>query len=73
MLIQYEKVLQAFADECNSIGKSVAAGAQGRLSLLLSNAMYLSSWERKMIDIPVPGSSYEQEFEKEFENWLQKK
>ncbi len=70
---QYEKVLQAFADECNGIGKSVAAGAQGRLSLLLSNAMYLSSWERKMIDIPVPGSSYEQEFEKEFENWLKKK
>jgi predicted dehydrogenase len=70
---QYEKILQAFADECNGIGKSNAPGDQGRMSLLLSNAMYLSSWERKMIEIPVPGSSYEQEFEKEFEGLLRKK
>lgn len=70
---QYERVVQAFADECNGMGKSVASGDQGRLSLLLSNAMYLSSWERKMIEVPAPGSAYELKFETEFENWLQKK
>jgi hypothetical protein len=66
----YEKVLQAFANECNGTGVSIASGKEGRFSLLLSNAMYLSSWEKKMIEIPKPGSDYEKEFEKNFEEWL---
>ncbi len=70
---QYIKILQAFADECNGRGKSIAAGREGRYSLLLSNAMYLSSWEGKMIEIPVPGSENEQEFEKCFEEGLHRK
>ena len=69
----YEKVLQGFADECSGTGKSIAPGKEGRLSLLLSNAMYLSSWEKRMVEIPDPGSDYEKEFEKAFEEWLDKK
>lgn len=69
----YEKVLQAFADECNGIGRSIADGSEGRYSLLLSNAMYLSSWEKRMIELPQPESEQEIEFEKLFEEWLSKK
>lgn len=69
----YEKVLQAFSDECNGTGASVASGREGRFSLLMSNAMYLSSWEKRMVEIPEPGNDYEKEFESEFEKWIQKK
>ncbi len=69
----YERVLQGFSDECNNIGRSVASGKEGRKSLILSNAMYLSSWEKRMVEIPEAGSEYEKEFEKNFELWLDKK
>ena len=69
----YEKVLQGFADECNGTGTSIASGKEGRFSLLLSNAMYLSSWEKRIVEIPIPGSEYEKEFERAFEKWLHKK
>ena len=69
----YEKVLQGFADEIEGKGKSVADGREGRKSLLLSNAIYLSSWERRMVEVPKPGSPEEREFEKQFEGWLEKK
>ena len=69
----YEKVLQAFANECNGSGKSIASGNDGRYSLLLSNAMYLSSWEHKMIEIPAPGSPSETYFEKSFEEELKQR
>ncbi len=48
--------MQGFADEINGSGKSIADGREGRTSLLLSNAIYLSSWEKKMVDIPKTGS-----------------
>lgn len=51
----------------------IVSGSEGRKSLILSNAIYLSSWEKKMIDIPEPGSSDELEFEKRFEDALGKK
>ena len=69
----YEAVLRAFADECHGRGKSVADGAEGRKSLLISNAAYLSSWERRMVEIPEIGSEEEREFEKAFEGWLRRK
>ncbi len=69
----YEKVLQGFSDECNGCGKSIADGSEGRKSLILSNAIYLSSWEKKMISIPAPGSNEELSFEKTFEDLLSKK
>ncbi len=69
----YETVLRAFADECLGFGKSVADGAEGRKSLLISNAVYLSSWERRMVDVPEIGSEEERVFEAEFERWLERK
>lgn len=63
----YAKVLQGFADECMGSGKCVAPGAEGRKSLLLSNAIYLSSWERRMVTLPDIGSDEEIEFEQLFE------
>ncbi|MBP3806017.1 MAG: hypothetical protein J6I76_19385, partial [Oribacterium sp.] len=69
----YEKVLQSFSNECNGAGKSIANGSEGRKSLLISNAIYLSSWENKMINIPVIGSDKEIEFEQEFEGMLKER
>ena len=65
--------MQGFADECNGKGKSVADGREGRKSLILSNAMYLSSWEKRMVDIPDIGSGKELLFEEEFERELNKR
>ncbi|WP_029201423.1 hypothetical protein [Oribacterium sp. NK2B42] len=47
--------------------ESIAAGREGRKSLLISNAIYLSSWDKKMIEIPELDSQKELQFEKEFE------
>ncbi len=69
----YEKVLQGFADECLGAGSCVAPGTEGRKSLLISNAVYLSSWEKRMVEIPTPGSAEELDFERQFETWLAKK
>ena len=55
------------------IGKCIAQGTEGRKSLLLSNAAYLSSWEKRMVDIPNIGTDEELEFEGLFEKWLDQK
>ena len=69
----YVKVIQGFSHEINGVGKSIADGREGRKSLLLSNAIYLSSWEKKMIELPQIGSRQELDFESEFEAALCKK
>ncbi len=69
----YIKIIQAFADEISGVGKSIADGREGRKSLLLSNAIYLSSWKREMVSIPQIGSTEESSFEEEFETALQEK
>ncbi len=69
----YEEILKAYADEINGTGLSIANGREGRKSLLLSNAIYLSSWEKRMVDIPDIGSEAERAFESSFEEWLRKK
>lgn len=69
----YEKSLQAFSNECNGIGKSFAPGTEGRKSLLISNAIYLSSWKKEMINLPHLDSKEEKSFEKEFEKALKRK
>ena len=48
-------------------------GSEGRKSLLISNAIYLSSWEKRMIPIPEPDSQEELAFEEIFEQWMEKK
>lgn len=69
----YQKVIQGFVDECLGTGKSIADGSEGRKSLVMSNAAYLSTWERRMIDLPAPGSVEELEFEASFEAQLNKR
>lgn len=64
----YEKVLTDFAQ-----GHLVAGGEEAIYSLHLSNAIYLSSWEHRMVEIPVPGSAEEAEFERKYEEWLARK
>ena len=54
-------------------GKLVADGSEAINSLYITNAIYLSSWEQKKIQIPQAGSDEEIEFEKSFECWLNKK
>ncbi|SFB71576.1 Gfo/Idh/MocA family protein [Butyrivibrio sp. YAB3001] len=69
----YVKVLNSFAGEISGEGKSIADGREGRKSLLLSNAIYLSSWKKEMVSIPQIGSPQEKAFEEEFENALKEK
>ncbi len=69
----YVKVIQGFINEINGTGKSIADGREGRKSLLLSNAIYLSSWEKRMIEVPEIGTNAELEFEKNFEKAFGKK
>ncbi|MBP5283789.1 MAG: Gfo/Idh/MocA family oxidoreductase [Treponema sp.] len=69
----YQKVLQSFANEISGNGNCIADGREGRKSLILSNAMYLSSWKKKMIMLPEIGSEEEREFEKEFEEAFSEK
>lgn len=69
----YVKVIQSFADEINGEGKSIADGREGRKSLLLSNAAYLSAWDKQMIEIPETGTEAERVFELRFEKELQQR
>ena len=64
----YNKVLEGFVK-----GEFVAEGKEAINSLYISNAIYLSSWKNRKVLIPKPGSDYELEFEKEFEDALAEK
>jgi len=69
----YKEVLQNFVDACNGKAEMFPSGYEGRKSLVIGNAIYLSSWEKRMVEIPKPGSMSETEFEKNFEEHLRKK
>ncbi len=64
----YEKVLSDFA-----AGVMTADGSEAINSLYLSNAIYLSSWENRTVDIPKSGTQEELKFEKSFESRLAEK
>lgn len=49
---QHVGVLKAFTDRILSGGKLIAEGKEGINGLLLSNAMFLSSWLEKEVSIP---------------------
>lgn len=63
----YLEILDNFAAAVQEGSPLIAPGEEGRKSLLLSNAVYLSSWTGKMISIPKEGSEDEKIFEEEFE------
>lgn len=64
----YNKVLEAFTK-----GELVAEGEEAINSLYISNAIYISSWTGRKVDIPKPGTEYERQFEQEFEDGLNRK
>lgn len=64
----YETVLNGFAK-----GVMTAEGEEAWNSLALSNAIYLSSWEKRMVKLPVRNTEEEREFEQRFETRLQEK
>ena len=65
-------ILQNFADAVEGNTELWVDGREGGKSLMISNAMYLSSWKKQMVKLPM---NYEEEisFEKEYELWLDKK
>lgn len=67
----YKVLLQNFADviEGENI-PLVASGYEGKMSLLLSNAIYYSSWKHCMCKLPEAGTEDERAFEIEFEEIL---
>lgn len=68
---QYVEILSNFVAACVDDKTSlVANGREGYNSLLISNAVYLSSWTGKMIEVPKAGSIEEIEFMQQFEDKL---
>ncbi len=69
----YREVMRGFADAIRGEGEPVAWGTEGRSSLSLSNAIYLSSWQGRMVELPMPDSKDELLFEREFERLLRER
>ncbi len=69
----YEKLLSNFANKIAGKEKLIAPGNEAINSLYLSNAIYLSSWQHKMIELPKSETMQEQAFEQKFETLLNKK
>lgn len=72
----YRGVLQNFADTIRGASALLVGGTEGLKSLLLSNAMYLSSWQKRMVEIPRTREAqmqFEEAFEKAFEKKLKNK
>ncbi len=65
---QHNSVLRAFASEILGQGKMIAEGYEGINSLTLSNAMHLSSWLGKMVELPLDDELFYQELQKRIAN-----
>ncbi|MBQ3789935.1 MAG: Gfo/Idh/MocA family oxidoreductase [Lachnospiraceae bacterium] len=61
---QHNGVLKAFADRILHGGKLVAEGTEGIRGLTLSNAMYLSSWLDRTVEIPFDEDLFLEELNK---------
>ena len=63
-------ILQNFIDCIEGKSTLLVEGQEGIKSLLLSNAMYLSSWQKKMIMLPQTKGEqalFEEKFAREFQ------
>ena len=69
----YGVILRNFTAACDGKEECIAPGSEGRKSLMISNAAYLSSWKREMIALPKINSPEERVFEAEFERMLGEK
>lgn len=71
----HQGVLQNFVNSIHGKDTLFVEGQEGIKSLLLSNAMYLSSWQKRMITLPTTRDEqliFEAEFQKEFEANMQR-
>ena len=57
---QHAGVLKAFADRILRGGKLVAEGAEGIRGLTLSNAMHLSAWTGREVELPFDDEEFYQ-------------
>lgn len=67
----HQGILQNFVNCILGVEELLVDGREGLKSLLLSNAMYLSSWKNRMVEIPIREEEYlafEAEFTGEMEN-----
>lgn len=67
-------ILQNFINAVAGKEPLLVEGVEGSKSLTLANAMYLSSWKKQMVDLPVTEEemyAFETEFEKELEKKIQ--
>ena len=65
-------ILQNFADAVHGEAELFVPGTERSKSLMLANAMYLSSWQKRMVELP---ESLDEEliFEDAFEEEFRKK
>ena len=61
---QHMGVLKAFAGKILHGTPLIADGAEGINGLMLSNAMFLSSWENRMVELPVDEDKFYDELMK---------
>ena len=59
-------VINAFIDKICGRGELYAEGAEGLMSLSMSNAMYLSSWLGKTIPLPLDEELFLTELRKKY-------
>lgn len=69
----YRSMLQGFADSCVHGTPLPASGLDGHTGVVLANAIYLSSWQKKMVEIPAFGSAEERAMEDTYEELLRQK
>ena len=55
---QHLEILQNFADAINTGAPLIAPAAEGIRSVELANAIVLSTWTKKPVDLPLNGQSY---------------
>ncbi|MDY3919533.1 MAG: Gfo/Idh/MocA family oxidoreductase, partial [Candidatus Limivivens sp.] len=60
----YQTMLENFAMAIRKGEPLIAEGAEGLNSLMLSNAMYLSSWKKSMVELPLDGELFFRELQK---------
>lgn len=60
---QHAQVIQNFIDAIREQAPLIAPAEQGLHSLALANAILLSSWENKTVDLPLDSASYQQALE----------
>lgn len=71
--LAYEKMLTNFVRCFDGQEALIAPGEEAINSLYLSNAMYLSSWQKRMVCLPAPGTEAEKLFEAAFESELERR